>query len=43
MGYTGPWGVEIISEKLALLPVKEMSTRAFSSTMVQFDELFVGK
>ena len=43
MGYTGPWGVEIISEKLALLPLKEMSKRAFSSTMAQFDELFVRK
>ena len=40
MGYTGPWGVEIISEKLSLLPLKEMSTKAFSSTMAEFDELF---
>lgn len=43
MGYTGPWGVEIISEELALLPLKEMSTKAFNSTMVQFDELFARK
>ena len=43
MGYTGPWGVEIISEKLALLPLKEMGTRAFNSSMAQFDELFARK
>ena len=43
MGYTGPWGVEIISEKLSLLSLKEMSTKAFSSTMVQFEELFERK
>ena len=37
MGYTGPWGVEVISEKLALLPLKEMSTRAFITSMAEFD------
>jgi sugar phosphate isomerase/epimerase len=36
MGYTGPWGVEVISEKLALLPLKELSTRAFNTTMAEF-------
>lgn len=36
MGYTGPWGVEVIAEKMAALPLKEMSTRAFQTTMAQF-------
>jgi len=36
MGYTGPWGVEVISEKLAMLPLKELSTRAFNTTMAEF-------
>ncbi len=33
MGYTGPWGVEVIGETLAVLPLKELSTRAFDSTI----------
>jgi sugar phosphate isomerase/epimerase len=36
MGYTGPWGVEVISEKLALLPLKQLSTMAFNTTMAEF-------
>ncbi len=40
MGYTGPWGVEVISEKLALLSLKEMSTKAYNTSMTEFDELF---
>ena len=36
MGYTGPWAVEVISEKLALLPLNELSTRAYTSTITQF-------
>jgi|SRR5665648_193128 len=43
MGYDGPWGVEVISEKLALLPLKELSTRAFTSTSAEFAELFFGQ
>ena len=39
MGYTGPWGVEVISEKLALLPLKQLSTRAFNTTMAEFADL----
>jgi len=38
MGYTGPWAVEVISEKLAILPLKELSTRAFDTTIVEFDD-----
>jgi sugar phosphate isomerase/epimerase len=36
MGYTGPWGVEVISEKLAALTLKELSRKAFNTTMAQF-------
>jgi sugar phosphate isomerase/epimerase len=36
MGYAGPWGVEVISEKLAALPLKELSTRAFNTTITEF-------
>jgi len=36
MGYSGPWGVEVISEKLAPLPLKEVNTRAFNTTMAEF-------
>lgn len=36
MGYNGPWAVEVISEKLAQLPLKEMSAKAFNTTMSQF-------
>jgi sugar phosphate isomerase/epimerase len=39
MGYAGPWGVEVISEKLAPLPLKELSTRAFETTMAEFADL----
>ncbi len=38
MGYTGPWGVEVISEKLAILPLKELCTRAFKTTSAEFDD-----
>ena len=41
MGYSGPWGVEIISEKLAGLPLKELSTRAFNTTMAEFDQYYM--
>jgi sugar phosphate isomerase/epimerase len=36
MGYTGPWGVEVISEKLVSLPLKELNTKAFNTTMAEF-------
>ena len=36
IGYTGPWAVEVISEKLFFLPLKELSTRAFDTTMAEF-------
>ena len=37
MGYTGPWAVEVMSEKLAGLPLEELSRRAFDTTMAEFD------
>jgi len=37
MGYTGPWAVEVISEELAALPLREMCTKAFNSTMSEFE------
>jgi sugar phosphate isomerase/epimerase len=39
MGYVGPWGVEVISEKLAPLPLEELSTRAFNTTIAEFADL----
>jgi sugar phosphate isomerase/epimerase len=39
MGYKGPWGVEVISEKLSLLPLNEMSTRAFKTSMAAFERI----
>jgi sugar phosphate isomerase/epimerase len=36
MGYVGPWAVEVMSEELAKLPLEELNTRAFRSTMAQF-------
>jgi sugar phosphate isomerase/epimerase len=36
MGYAGPWAVEVISEKLAALPLKEVCTRAFDTSMAEF-------
>ena len=39
MGYTGPWAVEVISEKLAMLPLNEMSTRAYNTVIAEFNDL----
>jgi sugar phosphate isomerase/epimerase len=36
MGYTGPWAVEVIAEKLAALPLEELSTRAFQTSLAAF-------
>lgn len=36
MDYSGPWAVEVMSKELAILPLKELSTRAFNTTMVEF-------
>ncbi|MBI9049203.1 MAG: sugar phosphate isomerase/epimerase [Anaerolineaceae bacterium] len=36
MGYAGPWAVEVISESLCKLPLNEMSTRSYTTTLAQF-------
>jgi sugar phosphate isomerase/epimerase len=38
LGYTGPWAVEVFSEELAGRPLDDVTTRAFATTMAQFDE-----
>ncbi len=35
-GYTGPWGIEVLSEELRKLPLEELTTRAFHTTIAQF-------
>jgi len=35
-GYTGPWGIEVLSEELRKLPLEEVTTRAFETTSAQF-------
>jgi sugar phosphate isomerase/epimerase len=40
MGYSGPWAVEVMSQELAKLPLTELNTRAFQTTMAQFTHLF---
>jgi sugar phosphate isomerase/epimerase len=36
VGYSGPWGVEILSETLRKLPLDEMARRSFDTTLAQF-------
>jgi sugar phosphate isomerase/epimerase len=35
-GYAGPWAVEVMSKELAVLPLDELCTRAFTTTMAEF-------
>ena len=35
-GYTGPWGIEVLSAELRTRPLEELTTRAFRTTMAQF-------
>ena len=35
-GYTGPWGIEVLSAELRTLPLEELTTRSFRTTMAQF-------
>jgi len=37
MGYTGPWAVEVFSQELAGLSLETLNTRAFNTTMAQFE------
>jgi sugar phosphate isomerase/epimerase len=39
MGYTGPWAVEVFSEELTDLTVETLNSRAFETTMAQFENL----
>ncbi len=36
MGYIGPWAVEVMSKELAVLPLEELTRRAFNTTMSEF-------
>jgi len=36
MGYAGPWGIEVLSEELRKMPLHELTTRAFETTIGQF-------
>jgi len=36
IGYGGPWGVEVLSEKLRQLPIDQMFERAYETTAAQF-------
>jgi sugar phosphate isomerase/epimerase len=38
MGYVGPWAVEVMSEELTRLPLQELATRAFNTTMAEFTD-----
>jgi sugar phosphate isomerase/epimerase len=38
-GYTGPWAVEVFSNELVGLSLDELNTRAFETTMAQFQWL----
>jgi len=35
-GYTGPWGIEVLSEELRKLPLEDLTTRSFRTTRAQF-------
>jgi sugar phosphate isomerase/epimerase len=35
-GYAGPWGIEVLSAELRKLPLEELVTRAFQTTIAQF-------
>ncbi|MBZ5627503.1 MAG: sugar phosphate isomerase/epimerase [Acidobacteriia bacterium] len=34
--YRGPWGIEVLSEEAREMPLEELTTRAFQTTMAQF-------
>jgi sugar phosphate isomerase/epimerase len=36
IGYRGPWGVEVIGEALLSMPLREVTERAFKTTLAQF-------
>jgi sugar phosphate isomerase/epimerase len=38
-GYRGPWGVEVLSEELRKWPLERLTTRAFETTLAQFNNI----
>ena len=36
--FQGPWGVEVLSIELRQLPMDEMITRAYNTTIAQFQK-----
>ncbi len=36
-GYSGPWGIEVLSEELRKWPLERLTTQAFETTMAQFN------
>jgi hypothetical protein len=36
-GYSGPWGIEILSKELRQKSLNEAAARAFETTIAQFD------
>ena len=39
MGYSEPWGVEVLSEDLRALPIDEMYRRTYESAIAQFEHV----
>ena len=37
-GYTGPWAVEVFSKELTGLSLEELNTRAYKTTIAQFED-----
>ena len=35
-GYAGPWGIEVLSQELRKRPLEEVASRAFETTLAQF-------
>ena len=38
IGFEGPWGIEVLSAELRKLPMEEMITRAYNTTITQFQQ-----
>jgi sugar phosphate isomerase/epimerase len=36
IGFEGPWGIEVLSAELRKLPMEEAITRAYNTTITQF-------
>jgi len=42
MGYTGPWGIEVLSRELRSWPLHDLTTRSFNTTLAQFRNCSAG-